>query len=411
MKSVTRVFTSWPMFLLLLMGFSSGLPLALTVGTLQAWMTDEGVDLKVIGFFALVGIPYTCKYLWAPAMDRYVPPFLGRRRGWMIICQLGLIAAISALAFSEPGKAPVFVAGAALVIAFLSASQDIVIDAYRAELLPVEELGAGAGVAILGYRLGMLTSGALALFLADHLPWRSVYLIMAAALLVGIFAAFAAPEPVGREAAPRRLVDAIFHPFIDYFRRSGSFEILAFIILYKLGEVMAVALTTPFMLSLDFTKTDIAAVTKVFGLIATISGSLIGGGLMVRLGTKRSLLIFGFCQALAPLCFAGLSVVGKHYPTMALAVGAENFCVGLGTAPFIAFLMSLCNKRFTGTQYALLTSLAALTRVFAGAPTGVMVENLGWTLFFILCTAAAFPGLLLLSLRFEKWATAPAAVE
>jgi MFS transporter, PAT family, beta-lactamase induction signal transducer AmpG len=404
MKAIFSVFASRQMFLLLLMGFSSGLPLALTGATLQAWMKDEQVDLTVIGLFSLVGLPYALKFLWSPFMDRFVPPFLGRRRGWMLICQLALIVVIVLLGNTHPSQDPTLIAVLALMITFASASQDIVIDAYRAEILEREELGAGAGVAILGYRLGMLTSGALALFLADHLPWSIVYSLISCTLLIGVIATFASPEPAASQTAPKSLREAVIEPLLDYFGRHGAFEILVFIVLYKIGEVMAVALSTPFMLQLGFSKTEIAAVTKLFGLIATISGSLIGGGWTVRLGMKKALLLFGLCQAVAPFCYATLSLLGHNHTAMAIAVGADNFFAGLATAPFIAFLMSLCNKRFTATQYALLTSIAAVCRVFAGAPTGFMVEAMGWPAFFVLCAFASAPGLTLLALRYDSWA-------
>ncbi len=399
------------MFLLLLMGFASGLPLALTGATLQAWMTKEGVNLKVIGAFALVGLPYTFKFIWSPLMDRYVPPFLGRRRGWMLLCQVALCASIVMISGTQPAQAPVLVASLAALIAFFSASQDIVIDAYRAEILAKDELGAGAGIAILGYRLGMLTSGALALYLADDLPWRTVYLLMAGVMGIGIAATLLAPEPQTSEAAPKTLAEAVLQPLLDFFHRNGAFEILTFIIIYKVGEVMAVTLTTNFMITLGFSLKEISVVTKVFGLAATIIGSLVGGALTARLGMKRALIIFGLLQGISPLCFAALSIVGRNLPVMALAVGTENFFVGLATAPFIAFLMSLCNKRFTATQYALLTSLGAVCRVTAGAPTGFIVEAIGWTPFFIICAFASAPALIFIALRYEHWAGCGAEAE
>ncbi len=390
------------MLLILLFGFSSGLPLALTGATLQAWMTESGISLAAISIFALVGIPYTLKFVWAPIMDRYVPPFLGRRRGWMVVTQLGLMGAIAALGSVNPGTDPVVLGMLALSISFLSASQDIVIDAYRAEIIEKEELGAAAGVAILGYRLGMLTSGALAMILADHIAWREVYYIMSVVMLVGLGATLAADEPENAHP-PRSLRQAMVDPFKQFFLRTGAWEILSFILLYKLGEVMAVALTTPFMLHLQFTKTEIGAVTKAFGLAATISGSLVGGAMMLKIGMKRALIGFGVLQAVSPLCFAALAFVGKNHFAMVLAVATENFFVGLSTAPFIAFLMALCDKRSTATQYALLTSLAALTRVWAQTPTGSMAEHLGWVNFFLFCAAASIPGLLLLVWRFDHW--------
>lgn len=392
------------MLLLLMMAFSSGLPLALTAGTLQAWMTTVNVDLSTIGIFTAVGLPYTLKFVWAPVMDRFVPPVFGRRRGWMILTQLGLIAFILLLGSSDPVGAPLIVASLAVGVSFLSASQDIVIDAYRAEILSKEELGAGAGVAILGYRLGMLTSGALGLILADHLPWQSVYAIMAIAMLVGLIAAVLGPEPEGdAEAAPRTMQEAVVQPFIDYFRRPGSVEILVFIILYKLGDVMAAALNTSFLLQLGFTKTEIGAVAKAFGLIATIVGSIVGGGFVAMWGIKRALLIFGVLQGLSTVFFAVLAAAGRNHALMTFTVGFENLTAGLGNAPFIAFLMSLCNRRFTATQYALLTSLAAVSRIIAGVPSGFFVEAYGWVNWYLLCAFMAIPAIAMLRARYDVW--------
>lgn len=405
-SDLLRVCSERRMFIILLLGFSSGLPLALTGATLQAWMTDEKLPLTIIAYFSAVGLPYSLKFLWAPVMDRFVPPHFGRRRGWMLACQCALFVSIWSFSLLSPAGQPLLVAAVAFCISFFSASQDIVIDAYRAEALNHDELGAGAGIAILGYRLGMLVSGALALILADHLPWSLVYRLMAGCLLVGIAAALLADEPQSGNSAPKKLLDAVILPFIDFFKRSSvrsACEILLFLVLYKLGDVMAVTLTTNFMITLGFTKTEIGAVTKMLGLAATIIGSLAGGVITDKLGLKRALVVLGLAQACAPLCYAALSFSGKNSAVMALAVGAENFCAGLGTAPFIALLMSLCNKRFTATQYALLSSIPALSRVWGGVPTGRIVELIGWTPFFCLCSVLSLPGILLVGARFDRW--------
>jgi len=390
------------MFTVLLLGFSSGIPLALTGGTLQAWMASEKIDLTVIGIFSLVGLPYTLKFLWSPLMDRFVPPFLGRRRGWMIICQALLAAAIAAMGFSNPVEAPAMLAALAFSVAFFSASQDIVVDAYRTEVLEPAEYGAGAGVYIMGYRLAMLISGAVALILSDHLSWREVYLFMAATMGVGVIATITATEPKVSSPPPKSIREAVVEPFVDYFKRSGALEILGFIILYKLGDVATGMMTTPFMIQVGFTRTDIGAVNKGFGLIATIIGGLAGGALMMRLGLKRSLWVFGGLQAGSNLMFMLLAIAGKNYPVMVTAIAIENLSGGLGTAAFSAFLMSQCNQRFTATQYALLTSLMAVARVLIGAPTGWMAKNLGWETYFLVTTLLAIPGLLLL-LRYDRW--------
>jgi PAT family beta-lactamase induction signal transducer AmpG len=404
MKSLLAVFRSPRLFWVLLLGFSSGIPLALTGTTLQAWMATDKIDLTVIGVFSLVGLPYTVKYLWAPVMDRFIPPFLGRRRGWMLVTQLGLVFAISAMAFSDPAGATTLFAVLAFLVAFVSASQDVVVDAYRTEVLEPVELGPGAGVHILGYRIAMLTSGALALILADRLPWKTVYLLMAGSMLVGIAASIFSPEPQLEERPPASMKEAVAQPFVEFLSRPGALGILLFVILYKLDVVMATALTTPFMLELGFTKTDIGAVTKGFGMVATIVGTLAGGAVVARAGMKASLWLFGILQSVSTLAFLALARLGHHYPMMVAAIGLENLCSGMGTAAYVAFLMSLCNKRFTATQYALLTSLMAITRVIVGAPTGYLAKTIGWELYFLVSMLAAVPGLLLL-LLYPRWTT------
>jgi PAT family beta-lactamase induction signal transducer AmpG len=390
---------------LLGLGFSSGLPLALTGSTLQAWMASEKVDIRLIGIFSLVGLPYTLKILWAPVMDRFVPPWLGRRRGWILLSQLLLAGAILALGSFSPARHILIVGTLALSVAFLSASQDIVIDAYRADVLPDEEKGAGAATSVVGYRLAMLTSGALALILSDHLPWPHVYGLMAAAMGACTLFTFLSPEPRNpHEAAPvpATLREAVWMPLADYFRRSGAVEMLAFIMVFKLGDAIAGAMTTPFLLDIGFTRTEVGTVNKAFGLAATILGTLAGGGILSRIGIHRSLWIFAFLQAVSNLGFTGLALLGRNYPAMVGAVAVENICGGLGTAAFLAFLMSLCNKRYTATQFALLSSLMAVTRVLAGAPTGFLVSTLGWPLFYAVSTLGAVPGILLLP-RFAPW--------
>ena len=389
------------MWIVLGLGFSSGLPLALTAGTLQAWMSNVGINLSTIGLFSLVQLPYAFKFLWSPLLDRFQPPFLGRRKGWILITQMILILAIGVMGFTEPKAHMGLMAQLAVIVAFASASQDIVIDAYRTDVLTEAERGPGSGIFITGYRVGYLCSGSLALIIADHLPWNAVYLAMAGVLAVGVLSNLLAPAPT-QVPAPRSLRDAIVLPFVDFFKRKGAFVVVLFVIIYKIDVVMATALTTPFMLSLGFTKTDIGAVTKGVGLIATILGSLLGGAWMVKLGMKKSLIYFGLAQGVSNLTFMVLAHVGHSYPVMVASIGLENFCSGMGTAAFFAFLMSLCNPVFTATQYALLSSLMALTRVTAGAPTGFLVEKLGWETFFLVCTLTAIPGLLLLR-QFDRW--------
>lgn len=392
-----HLFTNRRIGVMLFLGFSSGLPLALTGGTLQAWMAVAGVDLQTIGIFSLVGLPYTLKFLWAPLMDRFVPPWLGRRRGWMVAAQIGLLGSIAALGLSSPQHAPWALAALALWVAFLSASQDIVFDAYRTDVLRAPERGLGAGVSVFGYRLAMLTSGALALILADHLGWETTYLLMAALMFVGITATLAGPEPERVVSPPRSLREAFAGPLREFFTRRHALVFLLLIVLYKLGDAFAGTLTTAFLLrGVHFSLTEVGAVNKGLGLIASIVGVLFGGALMVRLGLFRSLLLFGFLQALSNLSFMALAWVGKSYGLMVTAIAVENLSGGMGTAAFVALLMVLCNPRYTATQFALLSALAALGRQYLGPPAGYLVESVGWTVFFFITTLAALPGLLVL---------------
>ena len=395
------------MLFIFLLGFSSGLPIALTTGTLQAWLTDSNIDIKTISTFALVGYPYTFKFLWSPLMDRFIPPFCGKRRGWMLITQVGLMISIALIGCFSPQTDIEVIAILAVIIAFLSASQDIVIDAYRAELLTQDELGSGTGLAITGYRIAMIISGSLALILADHYSWQAVYSMMAALLSIGLLTTLAAPEPEFAAGHPRTIEEAVVQPIKEFFGRIGAFEMLAFVILYKLGDVLALSLQTKFMLGLGFSKSDIGYISKGFGLAMTITGSMVGGALMDRLGIKKALLWFGVLQGVSILSFAVLAEAGKNYPVMAGTIAFENLCSGLGNAAFLGFLMLLCNKRFTATQYALLSSLGAIPRVFLASRMGHVVDAVGWTQFFVFCTAAALPALVLLVLRFERWQSGP----
>jgi PAT family beta-lactamase induction signal transducer AmpG len=405
MRDWLKVYGNRRVLGLLGLGFSSGLPLALIGTTLQAWMTTEHVDLRVIGIFTLVGLPYTLKVLWAPIMDRFTPPWMGRRRGWIIITQLLLAASILALGLTSPGIMPWMVASLALAVAFFSASQDIVIDAYRADVLREQELGAGAATTVVGYRVAILVSGAFALILSDYLPWRMVYLLMGALMLTSVLFTFLAPEPSERVVPPKTLKDAVWEPLFGYFRRSGAIEMLLFIMVYKLSDAIAGAMTTPFLLDMGFSRTDVGTVNKAFGLLSTILGTLAGGSIIAKIGINRSLWIFAFLQALPHLAFTALALIGKNYAVMVAAIGLENICGGMGTAAFVAFMMRLCDKRFTATQYALLTSFMAVTRVIAGVPTGFMVASMGWPTFFAVSVLCALPGILLLP-RFAPWKAA-----
>lgn len=401
-SAIIKIICSGRMIVALLMGFSCGLPLLLTITVLQAWMKEKGVDLTLIGLMALVGLPYTLKFLWAPFLDRYTLPFLGRRRGWLLTAQIFLIFSIAGLGLTDPGGHPWMVAFAALLVTFFSASQDIVVDAYRREDLPDEELGLGSSFYINGYRVGMLLASGGGLILADHVSFSTVYLIMAACLLPGVLTTFFAPEPEIAAGTPESLKEAVLYPLIDYFSRKEALWILAFILFYKMGDTMASAMTTPFYLDIGFSKTEIGAVVKLFGFWATIIGSLIGGVLMLRHGIYRSLWIFGFLQALSTAGFALLARIGHSISALSAVIAFENLSSGMGTAAYVAFMASITNKKFTATQYALLSSLMGVPRVLASAPTGFFAKSLGWENFFIFCTLIAVPGMLLL-LKFASW--------
>ncbi len=390
------------MLVALLMGFSCGLPLLLTITVLQAWMKEEGVDLALIGMMALVGIPYTVKFLWAPFLDRFTLPFLGRRRGWLLVAQVALIFSIAGLGSTDPGNNPWMVAFAAFLVTFFSASQDIVVDAYRREDLTDEELGLGSSLYVNGYRVGMLLASGGGLIMADHLPFSAVYLIMAACMLPGVLTTLLAREPEITLGTPRTMREAVLDPLVEYFNRQGALWILAFILFYKIGDTMASSMTIPFYLDIGFSKTEIGTVVKLFGFWATVAGSLIGGVIMIRLGIRRSLWIFGFLQAISTACFALLARIGHSIPALSGVIAFENLSGGMGTAAYVAFMASITNKRFTATQYALLTSLMGVPRVMASAPTGFLAKNLGWEGFFIVCTVIAIPGMLLL-LKFAPW--------
>lgn len=400
--SILKVALSGRMLVTLLMGFSCGLPLLLTMSVLQAWMKEEGVDLTVIGMMALVGLPYTLKFLWAPFLDRYTLSFLGRRRGWLLIAQVALMIAIIGLGLTDPRSNPWMVAFAAFLVTFFSASQDIVVDAYRREDLADEELGFGSSLYINGYRVGMLLASGGGLIMADNMPFSMVYLIMAAGMLPGILTTLMAPEPETPVGTPRTLKEAVLNPLLDYFSRSGALWILAFILLYKLGDTMASAMTTPFYLDIGFSKTEIGTVVKLFGFWATIAGGLAGGISMIRLGIRRSLWVFGFLQAISTAGFAVLARVGPSVPLLSAVIAFENLSSGMGTAAYAAFMASITNKKFTATQYALLTSMMGIPRVLASAPTGFLAKNFGWELFFISCALIAIPGMLLL-MKFAPW--------
>jgi len=393
------------MVALALLGFASGLPLYLTGRVLQAWMRVEQIDLTTIGLFSLVGLPYSLKWIWAPAMDRYVPPFLGRRRGWLLITQILLLLAIAAMSLHDPATGLRMLAVNAIVIAFFSASQDVVIDAYRTDVLESRETGAGAAIWVLGYRVALLATGALAFVLADRMPWPSVYLVLSLLMLIGIASTFFASEPVLTEPPPQTFADAVVLPFREFFTRAGTRRallVLLFIVVYKLPDYLAASLATPFLIDTGFSQTEIGAIQGGLGIAVTILGALAGGALIARLDINRSLWLVGILQAVSNLGYYGLALAGTHHGFLVAAIVVENFCTGLVAAGFVAFLMSLCDARFSATQFALLSSLMGVSRDVLVAPAGAIAEATGWPLFFLVSLAASIPGLLLLPM-FAPW--------
>lgn len=398
-RSALQLFTHPKMGILLFLGFSSGLPLYLTKTTLQAWMTTAGVSLTAIGVFSLLNAPYSLKFVWAPVLDRYVPPFLGRRRGWMLITQILLLIAIALMSMHDP-KAGLMALGInALVIAFLSASQDITIDAYRTDILTKDELGPGTSVYVLGYRIALILTGWLALVLADRLSWPTTYVVMSTLMLVGMFTTFRAPEPVLKEARPATLTEAVVLPFREFFQRAGlttGIVVLLFIVLYKLPDSLTDNMKTSFLLKTGFSQSEIGAVLGFAGIVATIAGGLLAGAVIARLGVNKSLWVFAIFQALSNLSYYALALAGMSYGLMVTAVVTENFGLGMVSAGLLAFMMSVCNKRFSATQFALLSSLMAASRDILVAPAGKIAEVLGWPGFFLMTVASAAPALILL---------------
>lgn len=421
-----RVYADRRVLSLLFFGLSSGLPLALTFGTLSLWLAEVGVDKTTIGLFALMGTPYTFKFLWAPLVDRMPLPFftrwLGRRRGWAVVTQLALMAAIAGLGATNPAAHPGITALFAFAVAFWSATQDIVIDAYRVEILEERQFGAGAATIVLGYRIGMLVSGAGALYLATYVGWFATYGIMAAFMTVGIVTVLVNPEPKvqkSRESVEQEkricaylevrphlkgkkaqalawIYGAVFSPFAEFMGRRGWMLVLLFILLYKFGDALAGVMGNPFYVELGFTKIQIANISKIFGLAATIIGGVVGGIMVNRMGILKSLIVCGILQMLSNLMFAVLAVVGNDPFVLSLTIAIENLSGGMGTAAFVAYLSSLCNIAYTATQYALLTSFMAFGRTLLSSSGGWLADHMDWMSFFIVTTGAAIPGLILL---------------
>jgi PAT family beta-lactamase induction signal transducer AmpG len=387
------------MLICIFTGFSSGLPLFVLYQLVPGWLRDQGVSLAEIGLFSLIGIPYVWKFLWSPLMDRYALGSLGRRRSWMLATQILLLISIAAFGMVNPIENIWSVAYLAAAVAFFSASQDIVLDAYRRELLPDNELGLGNSIHVQAYRLSGLVPGSLAFILADHISWQSVFIIVAVFMVLGILLTLFIKELETEHNAPKSLRDAVVLPFKDFIHSNGLKSAgftLAFLVLYKLGDNMATALQTPFFIDMGFSKTEIGVIAKTSSMIAMTIGIVVGGIVMIKLSINRALWLFGFVQIASILGFAALAEIGHNNVALAIAMGFEYLGVGLGTAAFTAFIARTTNPAFAATQIALFTALAVLPRTFANATTGFIVEQIGWTQFYFLCTALAVPGMLML---------------
>jgi len=381
------------------LGFASGMPLYVLFQLVPAWLRSHEVDLATIGLFALVSLPYTWKFLWSPLLDRYKLPFLGRRRGWALLAQIGLLFSIAALGQFDPSVSLQAIVVTVFVISLFSASQDIVIDAYRRELLADDELGTGTSFFVNAYRLSSLVPGSLALILADVLPWSVVYWVTAGFMAVGIITTLLIKEVSDDALAPKTLREAVVDPFVEFFSRGGikaGLAILSFMFLYKLGDNMATALATPFYIDMGFSLTEIGSIAKVAALWAVIAGGILGGVVMLKLNINRALWIFGFVQMFSILGYVWLSTVGHNPVILFVVVSGEYLGVGLGAIALTAFMARETSKAFTATQFALFSSFIAIPRTFANASTGFIIEAIGYTQFFVVCTVVAIPGMLLL---------------
>ena len=406
-----KIMFTWRMAAMFFLGFSSGFPFYVVKDVLKAWMTDANMDLTTIGLFSSVSIPYTLKFVWSPLMDRFVPPFFGRRRGWILIAQIGLIITIAGLGQFDPQQSLWWIAVAALGVSFFGASQDIALDAFRREYLTDEELGFGTGVWMNAWRLGMYVSVGLAFLTADaHVDWSTIHLMLAAMMGIGIITTLLVTEPDIPPGAPKSIRAAIIEPFSEFFRRDGAFVILLFILLYKLGDNMAGAMNIPFILKMGFSKTEYFVIVKGLGMLGLFGGVLVGGAIMIRLGIARSLWVFGVLQGISTACFAFLVIIDHESPfweayrneLLAAIVCFEFFATGLGQAAYATYMAVKTNRQFTATQYALLTSLMAVPGALAAMVTGYMAEALGWSGFYLACALLAIPGMLLL-LKLAPW--------
>jgi MFS transporter, PAT family, beta-lactamase induction signal transducer AmpG len=381
----------------LFMSFASGLPFNLTGFTLQAWLASEGLDIKTIGIFTLVGLPYVFKFLWAPLLDRYLPPILGRRRGWILIFQACLAVAIGIMGLSSPTQAPSLLGAAALLVVFLSASQDIVIDAYRVDTIPASERALAAAAAAFGYRTAAMLAGAVLVVIAAHSSWRIAFFLVACIMAVTMLSTLWAPEPTARARPPQSLADAVWHPLVDLLSQKGAWGFIILVLLYKAGDAFALSLYSTFMIKgVGFSLDELSIFGKVNMTVSTIIGVGFGGWIYLRWGMFRSLLVFGIGQALTNLLYMWLALAGRKVWLLALATTLDTMIGGMGQAAFVAFLVSLCSSSFSGTQYALLSALAVVPRVTTGAIAAQVVSAIGWANFFIVTCLTAVPGLILL---------------
>jgi PAT family beta-lactamase induction signal transducer AmpG len=390
-------FRSPRLALMLGLGFASGLPNPLTGSTLTAWLASERVSLDMIGFAALFALPYNVKFLWAPLLDRFAPPGLGRRRGWMLITQLALIVSLGVMGSFDPGSGLTWIGVMAVITAFLSATQDVASDAYRTDVLPPEQRASGTAIFVAAYRGALIVAGAVALSLSDVLPWSAVYWILAGLLGLGVITTLIAPAPASDALAPKSMKEAVLDPLRDLFRRRGVWIAILIILFYKVGDTVAGHFQIPFLMEVGFSRTEIGAVLKGLGLGATIVGALLGGGFVARWGLRWALIVFGVAQAVANLGYVGVALVGKDYAWMMGSIVVDNFMNGLGTAAFVAFLMMLCNKRFTAVQYAFFSSLMTVPGRLFGYGAGLLTAELGWPTLFGLSVVVAAPALILLA--------------
>lgn len=403
-----REIFSKKMLIVFLLGFSSGLPLLLTGGTLKTWLAREQVDISTIGYFGWVGLAYSLKFIWAPLIDRFTLFRLGRRRSWMVTTQSLLVGAIASIGLFNPQFSLMTMAALAVLTAFLSATQDVVIDAYRREILKNEELGFGSSMNMYGYRIAMLISGGLGIGLvgseAVNLTWNQLYFLMAGLMSVGIFATLWAPEPKVSEAPPPTLASAVVDPFKEFLKREGATVMLLFVFLFKLGDALSGAMLNPYYVQVGYSNADIGLIAKTFGLASSLAGLFLGSTLMYYIGIFRSLWIFGILQALSTGAFALLTYTGPQNWALAITVVFEDVTSGMGTAAFIAFISAITNKRYTATQFAALSSIATLGRNFFSGFSGDMVKSLGWANFYFTCAAIAIPGILMLFLmrKYQK---------